>query len=124
MLFFEAQVQLVNKTDSPIDSIHFNSTDLTNFKVILDEDTLAYRFPLEYKPRKFQLFGKKPEREWYKITALPETMMPGDTLNFVIISEKKQLLAFQIPVMDRSLSIMAHSTAEGCLILGILQVLK
>jgi ABC-2 type transport system permease protein len=86
--YFEAQVQLVNKTESPIDSIHFNSTSLSNFKVLLDGDTLSYRFPLEYKARKFQLFGKKPEREWYKITALPQPMMPGDTLDFVIISEK------------------------------------
>lgn len=86
--FFEAQVQLVNKTESPIDSIHFNSSDLTRFNVLMNGDTLPYRFPLKYKTRKFQIFGKKPEREWYKITALPQPMMPGDTLNFVITSEK------------------------------------
>ncbi|NVJ86841.1 MAG: hypothetical protein HWE15_11085 [Algoriphagus sp.] len=85
--YFEAEVEMVNKTDSPIDSIHFNSTDLSDFKVILDGDTLDYRFPMVYEPSKFQVFGKKAEREWYKITALPETMMPGDTLHFTIISE-------------------------------------
>jgi ABC-2 type transport system permease protein len=86
---FLAEVEMVNKTDSPIDSIHFNSTDLSNFKVVLNGDTLAYRFPLEFKPRKFQIFGKKPEREWYQITALPTPMMPGDTLNFTIVSKKE-----------------------------------
>jgi hypothetical protein len=86
---FLAEVQLVNKTDSPIDSIHFNSSDLSNFKVVLNGDTLPYRFPLEYSLVKFQIFGKKPEREWYKITALPNRMMPGDTLNFTIVSKKE-----------------------------------
>lgn len=85
--FFEANVQLVNKTDSPIDSIHFNSTDLSDFQVLWEGDTLDYRFPLVYEPSKFQVFGKKEEREWYKITALPETMMPGDTLDFTIVSK-------------------------------------
>ncbi|MCS5490620.1 ABC transporter permease/M1 family aminopeptidase [Algoriphagus limi] len=85
--YFEAEVEMVNKTDSPIDSIHFNSTDLSDFKVVLNGDTLSHRFPLVYEPSKFQIFGKKAEREWYKITALPETMMPGDTLHFTIISE-------------------------------------
>ena len=85
--YFKAEVEMVNKTDSPIDSIHFNSTALSDFKVILDGDTLKYRFPLKYKKPKFQVFGQKPQREWYRITALPETMMPGDTLNFKIVSE-------------------------------------
>ena len=67
---------------------HFNSSDLSDFKVVLDGDTLPYRFPLKYKPRKFQILGKNPEREWYKITALSKPMMPGDTLDFVIISKK------------------------------------
>lgn len=86
--YFWAEVEMVNKTDSPIDSIHFNSGDLTEFKVLLNGDTLDYRFPLQYKPRKFQIFGRNPEKEWYKITALPEPMLPGDTLEFVIVSKK------------------------------------
>lgn len=85
--YFVAQVELVNKTDSPIDSIHFNSTSLSDFKVVWEGDTLAHRFPLEYEKAKFQLFGKKPEREWYKITALPQRMMPGDTLELTMISK-------------------------------------
>ena len=85
--YFKAEVELVNKTSSPIDSIHFNSTALSDFKVILDGDTLKYRFPLKYKQPKFQVFGEKAQREWYKITALPKTMMPGDTLNMTFISE-------------------------------------
>ena len=85
--YFSAEVELVNKTEAPIDSIHFNSTSLDDFKVVLNGDTLTHRFPLDYKSRLFQVFGRKPEREWYKITALPETMMPGDTLSFTIISK-------------------------------------
>ncbi|GAB3228802.1 hypothetical protein J0A67_13765 [Algoriphagus aestuariicola] len=84
---FIAEVQLVNKTDTPIDSVHFNSTSLSDFKIVWQSDTLAHRFPLEYKPRKFQLFGRKKEREWYQITALPQTLMPGDTLNLTIVSK-------------------------------------
>ncbi len=85
--YFSAEVELVNKTNSPIDSIHFNSTALSDFKVILSGDTLKHRFPLRYKAPKFQVFGKNPQREWYKITALPKTMMPGDTLQMTIVSE-------------------------------------
>ena len=85
--YFSAEVELVNKTNSPIDSIHFNSTALSDFKVILSGDTLKHRFPLSYKAPKFQVFGKNPQREWYKITALPKTMMPGDTLQMTIVSE-------------------------------------
>lgn len=85
--YFEAQVELVNKTDVPIDSIHFNSTGLTSFEILYKGTELPYRFPLVYEPAKFQIFGKKQEREWYKITALPKTMMPGDTLELVIKSK-------------------------------------
>lgn len=85
--YFMAQVELVNKTDSPIDSIHFNSGNLDEFKVIHEGDTLSYRFPLVYEPQAFQIFGKKPEREWYQITALPKTLMPGDTLQLTIVSK-------------------------------------
>ncbi len=85
--FFSSILQLVNKTDSPIDSIHFHSRTLTEFHILYAGDTLPYRFPLTYTPRKFQIFGKKPEKEWYKITALPKTMMPGDTLEFKVVSK-------------------------------------
>ncbi len=85
--YFEAEVQIVNKTNVPIDSVHFNSSSLTNFEIFYQGEELSYRFPLQYEPRKFQIFGKKPEREWYKITALPQTLMPGDTLDLFIKSE-------------------------------------
>ncbi|MBC6367740.1 M1 family aminopeptidase [Algoriphagus sp. AK58] len=87
--YFEAEVQLVNKTESAIDSIHFNSSDLSDFKVIYQGDTLPYRFPLNYEPSKFQILGKKQEKHWYQITALPQPMQPGDTLNLLIVSNKK-----------------------------------
>lgn len=87
--YFEAKVQLVNKTDAVIDSIHFNSSELSEFKVILHGDTLPYRFPLEYPSAKFQIFGKKEPQHWYQITALPQPMLPGDTLDLVIVSNKK-----------------------------------
>ncbi len=85
--YFKADIQLVNKTDTPIDSIHFNSSSLTDFSIIHQGDTLGYRFPLTYDSPKFQLFGKKPEHEWYKITALPKPMMPGDTLEVQVVSK-------------------------------------
>ncbi|MFT7035226.1 MAG: ABC-2 type transport system permease protein [Cyclobacteriaceae bacterium] len=85
--YFEADVQMVNKTNEPIDSVHFNSTSLTDFTILYQGNELPYRFPLVYEPRKFQVFGKKAETEWYKITALPETLMPGDTLDLVVKSK-------------------------------------
>ena len=85
--YFRAEVELVNKTDSPIDSIHFNSSVLDDFKVLWNGDTLNYRFPLKLKTSKFQIFGKKKPKEWYKITALPKTLLPGDTLLLTIISQ-------------------------------------
>ena len=85
--YFEADVELVNKTDSPVDSIHFSSPGLSDFKILLNGDSLKYRFPLEYRPRKFQIVGRIAEREWYKITALPKPMMPGDTIHLTIVSK-------------------------------------
>lgn len=85
--FFEAEVQLVNKTNSPIDSVHFNSSSVTDFEILYNGTPLPYRFPLVYAAPKYQLFGKKPEKEWYRITALPQTMLPGDTLNIVVKSK-------------------------------------
>ncbi|MHA7129847.1 ABC transporter permease/M1 family aminopeptidase [Algoriphagus namhaensis] len=85
--FFEAEIQLVNKTAEPIDSVHFNSQSLSSFEIFHQGKELSYRFPLRYEPALFQFFGKKAEREWYKITALPQTMMPGDTLLLTIKSE-------------------------------------
>jgi ABC-2 type transport system permease protein len=84
--YFEAEVQLVNKTQEPIDSIHFNSTSLTDFEILYQGSELPYRYPLVNEPFKFQIFGKKPDREWYRITALPQTLMPGDTIDLVIKS--------------------------------------
>lgn len=85
--YFEAQVQMVNKTNEPIDSVHFNSTSLTDFEIIYQGAELPYRFPLVYEAPKFQIFGKKDPQEWYRITALPKTMMPGDTLELVVKSK-------------------------------------
>ncbi|MFT4855443.1 MAG: ABC-2 type transport system permease protein [Planctomycetota bacterium] len=85
--YFEAQVEMVNKTNEPIDSVHFNSTSLTDFEILYQGEPLPYRFPLVYDSPKFQIFGKKEEQEWYKITALPQRLMPGDTLNLVIKSK-------------------------------------
>ncbi|WP_026947108.1 ABC transporter permease/M1 family aminopeptidase [Algoriphagus marincola] len=86
---FIAEVQLVNKGKAPIDSVHFNSTSLSDFKILKGEDTLKYRFPLKYDKPSFQIFRKKPEREWYKITALPTPLLPGDTIKLTIVSEVK-----------------------------------
>jgi len=84
--YFTTDIQLVNKTDSPIDSIHFQQTALTDFQVLYSGDTLNYRFPLTFSKPKFQLFGQKKQKEWYKIYALPQPMMPGDTLDLQIHS--------------------------------------
>jgi ABC-type transport system involved in multi-copper enzyme maturation permease subunit len=85
--YFEAQVELVNKTNEPIDSVHFNSSSLTDFEILYQGEELPYRFPLVYNDPKFQIFGKKNPQEWYRITALPQTMLPGDTLELLIKSK-------------------------------------
>ena len=85
--YFEAQVQLVNKTDTPIDSIFFDGLSLSDFEVLYQDNELPYRNMIEFEPAKFQIFGKKPEKESYRMTALPKTMMPGDTLDLVIKSQ-------------------------------------
>ncbi len=71
---------LVNKTNEAIDSLHLNFAEATYFHAIHKKDTLKYRFPLSYDRPKFQIFGEKEMRPWYKIYALPSTMQPGDTL--------------------------------------------
>ncbi len=97
--FFRAKVKLVNKTAVAIDSLHvkshslddvnqssFSSQPLTDFFVLYQGDTLAYRFPLVFDAPKFQIFKRTKEREIYKIMALPVTMEPGDTLEFEFVS--------------------------------------
>ncbi|MGF1560528.1 MAG: ABC transporter permease/M1 family aminopeptidase [Flavobacteriaceae bacterium] len=85
-LFVNADVKMVNKTADQIDSLHLNSQQLTDFSVLVNSDTLSYRFPLKLDTPKFQIFGKKKEKEWYRIYALPNPLMPGDTLNLKIVS--------------------------------------
>lgn len=84
--FFLADVQLVNKTNVRIDSIHFQQSTLTDFQILHNGDTLMHRFPLSFGKPKFQVFGQKDEKEWYKIYALAQPMMPGDTLDLQIRS--------------------------------------
>jgi hypothetical protein len=84
--FFIADVKLVNKTDTRIDSVHFQHPLLTDFQVLLEGDTLTHRFPLSVSPAAYQIFGKKKPKEWYKIYAFPTPMMPGDTLELEIRS--------------------------------------
>jgi hypothetical protein len=85
--YFEAAIQLVNKTDTPIDSIFFDGSSLSDFEVIHNGKELPHRNLIEFEPAKFQIFGKKAEKEIYRMTALSQTMMPGDTLDLVIKSQ-------------------------------------
>ncbi|WP_323756007.1 ABC transporter permease/M1 family aminopeptidase [Roseivirga sp.] len=85
---FNAEVTLVNKTDSNIDSLHLDIGQLSDLVVMFGKDTLQYRTPMKLAPRKFQVFGKKPRLGNYRIMALPKTMAPGDTLNLVMNSKR------------------------------------
>jgi ABC-2 type transport system permease protein len=78
--YFDARIEMVNKTDQPIDSMHLVSTQLSSFSLLYQGDSLSYRFPLTYDSPKFQIFGTKKETEWYKIYKMPYTLMPGDTI--------------------------------------------
>lgn len=78
--FFEVTMKLVNKTSEPIDSLHVNDGQAAYFHAIHEGDTLEYRFPLKYEDPKFRLFGRKDTPHWYKIYALPQTLLPGDTI--------------------------------------------
>ena len=87
--YFYAEIQLVNKTNESIDSIHMQSGQLTRFDLLYGNDTLKHRFPLKVKKPKFQLFKAAKQQEWYKIYALPQTMNPGDTIDMRITSYRK-----------------------------------
>ncbi|PRY90700.1 ABC transporter permease/M1 family aminopeptidase [Mongoliibacter ruber] len=82
--YFNLLLTIVNKTDSPIDSLHMNANDLTEFEVRLDGQSLPYRFPLTFGRRKFDVLNKYNQKEWYKILALPKSMQPGDTLQLEV----------------------------------------
>lgn len=82
--YFNLLLTIVNKTDSPIDSLHMHANSLTAFDVKLDGKALPYRFPLKYDKRKFDILNKYEFKEWYKILALPSTMYPGDTLQLEV----------------------------------------
>ena len=73
-------VELVNKTTEVIDSLHLSFAEATYFHALYEGDTLSYRYPLSYEKAKFQIVGKKDDKHWYKIYALPQAMQPGDTL--------------------------------------------
>lgn len=79
-------VLMVNKTDKAIDSLHLLSPDLSYFHAIYQGDTLNYRYPLKYDKPILQWFGRKGDKPWYKIYALPRPMQPGDTLELQIAS--------------------------------------
>jgi ABC-2 type transport system permease protein len=82
--YFSARVRMVNKTEVPIDSLHVVDMGLSWFHLLVEGDTLAYRFPLKFDPPKFQIFGEGKPSHWYKIYALPHTLQPGDTLEVVV----------------------------------------
>lgn len=84
--FAKVQAQLVNKTNEAIDSLHLNFDGATYFHALYKGDTLSYRFPITYDKPKFQIFGEKEAKHWYKIYALPKTMEPGDTLELAFHS--------------------------------------
>ncbi|TRX51395.1 hypothetical protein FNH22_24195 [Fulvivirga sp. M361] len=84
--YFDANVQMVNKTSQPIDSLHLQSSQLSKFHLLYNKDTMKYRFPLTFHKPKFRLVKEGEEQEWYKIYALPKTMQPGDTLNMRMVS--------------------------------------
>jgi ABC-type transport system involved in multi-copper enzyme maturation permease subunit len=85
--YFEAAIQLVNKTDTPIDSIFFDGSGLTHYEVLHNGQELPYRSLIEFAPNQFRIFGKKESKPSYRMAGLPKTMMPGDTLPIVIKSE-------------------------------------
>jgi ABC-type transport system involved in multi-copper enzyme maturation permease subunit len=85
--YFEADVLIVNKTSTPIDSVLFDGFSLSDFQVFHNNNELPYRNLGEFAPFKFQVFGKKEAKETYRMTALPATMQPGDTLALKIKSE-------------------------------------
>jgi ABC-2 type transport system permease protein len=83
---FKLDLTIVNKTDSPIDSLHMHSTSLSNFDILLDGKVMEYRFPLRYDKRKFDILNKYEQKHWYKILPLPQTMQPGDTLQIQVLA--------------------------------------
>ena len=86
--FFEADVELVNKTDTPIDSVFMDGSGLSKYEIHYDNDELPYRNLIEFEPSQFQIFGeKKIKKPTYRMVALPQTLMPGDTLPLFIKSE-------------------------------------
>ncbi len=85
-VYFSGDVTLVNKTDSPINSLHLADASLSYFHAIYKGDTLDYRFPLVYDKPSFQWFGSKEEKPWYKIYKLPKTLNPNDTIELKMVS--------------------------------------
>lgn len=79
--YFDAMVQMVNKTDEPIDSLHLSGQGFRYFHAIYNGDTLGYRAPLKVDKAKFKVFGAEDARPWYKIYKLPATLNPGDTID-------------------------------------------
>ncbi|RZK81992.1 MAG: hypothetical protein EOO92_03365 [Pedobacter sp.] len=74
-----ASVILVNKTAKAIDKLHLYGSDLTQFDVTYNGQSVSASYPLIFKRGKYNIFRSKNDTAKYRIYNLPVAMQPGDT---------------------------------------------
>lgn len=87
MIQVKARVVIKNKTNVPIDTIHFDADENLKYSVTYNGKPLTYVNPLIYKKPSFSLFQKNGDTANYRLYGLPQPMMPGDTAVLEFISQ-------------------------------------
>nr|MCU0403546.1 hypothetical protein [Chitinophagaceae bacterium] len=85
MVKVKARVTVVNKTNSPIDTLHMLGDDNLKYSMLYNGNALTYISPLIHNRPKFSFLSNKKDTFNYRLYPLPETLNPGDTaiLDFV-----------------------------------------
>jgi ABC-2 type transport system permease protein len=81
-----ARITLKNKTEVPIDTLHLSGEQNLKFEITYNGAALPYISPLVHKGPKFRLFSNKKDTANYRLYALPQPLMPGDTAILVVTS--------------------------------------
>ena len=86
MVKIKANLKVKNKTDVPIDTIHLSGDANLKYTMLYNGAALNYKSPLIFEKPLFTFFGKEKDTLNYRMYALPNPLMPGDTADITIYS--------------------------------------
>lgn len=81
-----ATVKIKNKTSAPIDTLHLNGEANLQYTMAYNGLRLHYTTPLVHTRPRFSLFGPAKDTANYRLYALPQPLLPGDSATLEIWS--------------------------------------